>query len=336
LAASKEDARSQVSFKDKAITMIVTTSPGGGNDAVGRLIARFLQKYLPGGPSVVVQNLPGANETIATIHFLTRTEPNGLALLVGSSTPVDPIVFRASAVRYDPRTLVMIGGVGRGGSIIFVTSEAEPRLYDKSAAPVVIGSVGAMPRSAMQPAIWSIEYLGWNAKWVTGYSGTNESMLAFDRGEIDMTSTGNMFQIKDRLESGRLKIVVQTGMLVDGRIVGRPDYGDAPLFTDQMKGKIVDKTAQQAFDYWLANNNLDKWVALAPGTPEQIVESYRTAFRRMAADSDFMAFGEQIGEGFTPTTAADVEQSVRTLAETPPAALDYIKGVMRKQGLRIN
>jgi hypothetical protein len=279
--------------------------------------------------------MPGGNETIATIHLMNRTQPDGLTLLVASSTPVDPLVFRTSATKYDPKKLVMIGGVGRGGTIIFVTRDAAERLYDKSSKPVVIGSAGLIPRTAMQPALWGIEYLGWNAKWVAGYSGTNETMLAFDRGEVDMTSTGNIFQIRDRLETGKLKIVNQSGMLVDGKLVGRPDYGGAPLFSKQMEGKISNPAAQRAFQYWLALNNLDKWVGLAPNTADDIVKVYRAAYAKVASDREFVEAGEKIGEGFAPTTAADVESSVRTLADTPQSALDYIRSLMRSQGLQI-
>jgi hypothetical protein len=199
----------------------------------------------------------------------------------------------------------------------------------------VIGSVLAIPRSAMQPALWCIEYLGWNAEWIVGYHGTNEVMLALDRGEIDMTSTGNIFQIQERVNSGQLKILNQSGSIENGQIVRRQDFGDAPLFPDLMKGKIKDSTAQKAFDYWVALNSGDKWLALAPGTPEPIVAAYRDAFKQIAADPEFLERGEKISEGFAPMTARDVEGIAQTLADTPPEAIDYTKALMRKQGIRV-
>jgi tripartite-type tricarboxylate transporter receptor subunit TctC len=330
--ASAQDAPS---FKGKTITMVVGSEPGGGTDASGRTIASYLRKYLPGQPNIVVQNMPGAGGITALNYFVHRTQPDGLTVINGSISMIDPINFRRSSSQYDPKRLRFAGGVGRGGTVIFTNKNAEPRLYDKSKKPVVIGSVLAIPRSAMQPALWCIEYLGWNAEWIVGYHGTNEVMLALDRGEVDMTSTGNMFQIQERVNSGQLKILNQSGSIENGQIVPRQDFGDAPLFPDLMKGKLKDPTAQKAFDYWVALNSGDKWLALAPGTPDHIVAAYREAFKQIAADPDFLQQGEKISDGFAPMTARDVEGIAQTLADTPPEAIDYTKALMRKQGIRV-
>jgi tripartite-type tricarboxylate transporter receptor subunit TctC len=328
-------AQTTVSFKGKTITMLVGSEAGGGTDAAGRLIAIYLRKYLPGEPNIVVQNMPGASGMTALNYFVRRTQPDGLTVAMGSISTIDPVVFRNTNSQYDPRSFRFAGGVGRGGSVIFVNKSAEARLYDKTARPVMIASVQAMPRPAMQPVIWCIEYLGWHAGWVAGYRGTNETMFALDRGEADMTSTGNIFQIKERLDSGQLKIVMQTGALQNGRIVGRAEFGDAPLFPDLMKGKIKEPVAQQAFSLWTALNTGDKWLALAPGTSNGIVAAYRDAFANVATEPEFLAQGEKISEGFAPMSAHDVEIVVGTLADTTTEAVDYTKALMRKQGLRI-
>jgi hypothetical protein len=279
--------------------------------------------------------MPGASGITALNYFFHRTQPDGLTAVMGSISMVDPMNFRRSSSQYDPKTLRFAGGVGRGGTVIFVSKDAEARLYDKTAKPVVIGSVLAVPRFAMQPALWCIEYLGWNATWITGYHGTNEIMLALDRGEIEMTSTGNIFQIQDRIKSGKLKILNQSGAIEGGKIVTRADFGDAPLFPDQMKGKLMDPTAQQAFDYWTALNSGDKWLALAPRTPDNILAVYREAFRKAAADPEFLERGERISDGFAPMSPRDVESIVQTLADTPAEAIDFTKALMRKQGIRV-
>jgi Tripartite tricarboxylate transporter family receptor len=328
-------AQAPLSLKGKTVTMLIGSEPGGGTDAAGRLIAHFLAKYLPGEPNMVVENMPGASGVTSVNHFVRRTPPDGLTVLMSSNSTTDPVVYRNLAALYDPKQIPMIGGIARGGTVIFITSEAEPRLYDKSKMPVVIGTIAGMPRVDMQPALWGIEYLGWNAKWVTGYRGTNEVMLAFDRGEVDMTSTGNVFQIQDRLGSGHLKIVNQSGMYERGRFVPRAGFGDAPLFSDQMKGKIHDPVAKEAFGYWSALASSDKWLALPPGTPAGILTTYREAFSKLAADPEFVQEGNKISDGFVPMTGPDIESVTRALADTPPEALDYIKGLMRKQGLRI-
>jgi len=328
-------AQAAPSFKGKTITMLVGSEAGGGTDAAGRLLALHLRKYLPGEPNIVVQNMPGASGMTALNYFVRRTQPDGLTVSMGSISTIDPVVFRSTNSQYDPRSFRFIGGIGRGGSVIFLNKGAEPRLYDKSAKPVMIASVQAMPRPAIQPVIWCIEYLGWNAAWVAGYRGTSETMFALDRGEADMTSTGNIFQIEDRLASGQLKIVAQTGALQNGRIVGRAEFGNAPLIPDMLEGRIKEPIAQQAFKLWTALNTGDKWMALAPGTPDAVVAAYRAAFEKVAAQPEFLVQGEKISDGFAPMSARDVEIVVGTLAETSTEAVDYTKALMRKQGLRI-
>jgi tripartite-type tricarboxylate transporter receptor subunit TctC len=332
---SRAFTQDALSLRGKTITVLVGSEPGGGTDASARVIAPYLRKYLPGEPNVIVQNMPGASGITALNYFFHRTQPDGLTVVMGSISMVDPMNFRRSGAQYDPKRLRFAGGVGRGGTVIFVSKDAEPRLYDKSAKPVVIGSVLAVPRFAMQPALWCVEYLGWNATWITGYHGTNEIMLALDRGEIEMTSTGNIFQIQDRIDSGKLKILNQSGAIEGGKIVPRADFGDAPLFPDQMKGKINDPTAQKAFDYWTALNSGDKWLALGPGTPENILAMYREAFRKTAGDPEFLERGERISDGFAPMFPRDVETIVHTLADTTMEAIDFTKGLMRKQGIRV-
>jgi hypothetical protein len=328
-------AQEPISFKGKTITVLIGSEPGGGTDASGRLITPFLTKYLPGQPNVIVQNMPGASGVTALNHFVVRTQPDGLTVIQGSISMIDPIIYRRANAQYDPKMLRMLGGIGRGGTAIFMSKEAEKRLYDKSQKPVVIGSALATPRQAMQPALWGIEYLGWNATWVVGYHGTSEVMLALDRGEIDMTSTGNIFQIKDRLDSGKLVLVNQTGSFENGKTVARAEFGNTPLFTDQMQGKIKDPIAQKAFDYWVSLNSVDKWLALAPGTPDNIVETYRATFRKMIDDKEFMDRGQKISDGFEPLSANDVELIAQMLADTPPEAIEYTKNLMRKQGIRV-
>ena len=328
-------AAQEVSFKGKTITVLVGSEVGGGTDASARLIAPFLQKYLPGQPSVFVQNVPGAGGIKAANFFVQQSKPDGLTALNGSISMLDPLTAGTKNSAYDTKTLKYIGGVGRGGGAIFATQDAVARLYDKSKPPVVIGSALAVPRSIMQPALWAIEYLGWNAKWIVGYKGTNDVMLALDRGEIDMTSTGNLFQIQDRLKNGQLKLVTQSGYLADGKLLAREDYGDTPLFPNQMKGKIKDPVAQRAYDYWEALNNGDKWMALPPNTPDNIVAAYKDAFSKMSKDPEFLERGEKISDGFVPMTGEDIETVARTLADTPSESLEFNKNLMRKQGINI-
>jgi tripartite-type tricarboxylate transporter receptor subunit TctC len=335
LATSTSAAAQEFPPKGKNITMLIGSASGGGTDASGRLIARYLSKYLPGGPNIVVQNMPGAGGMTALNHVVLKTQPDGLLVVMGSATVVDPLTTRKAGSKYDPTKFRIIGGIGRGGSALVINGDAESRLYDKSAPPVIMGSFGSFPRQGMQVVLWCVEYLGWNVKWVSGYPGTNELMLALDRGEVDMTSTGNIFAFADRLKTGKLKILNQAGMIVNGKSVGREDFGNAPLLTERMEDKIKDPIALKSFDYWIAMNTADKWLALAPDTPDNIVEIYRRAFTKMSTDPEFLKSGEIISDGFVPASHKDVEAYIQTLADTPDEAIEYTSLLMRKQGIEV-
>jgi tripartite-type tricarboxylate transporter receptor subunit TctC len=331
---SSVDAAETATFRDKTITMIIGSETGGGTDASGRVVAPYLAKYLPGHPTIVVRNMPGADGMTALNYLISQTKPDGLTLTTGSSTQMDPLMYRKASAHFDPSKFEFIGGIGRGGTVLLLKKDAEKRLYDKSAEPVVMGS-NALPRSGMQVTLWGIEYLGWNAKWVVGYRGTSDVMLALERGEIDMTSTGTMFQIRKFLDTGSFKVLNQSGALEGGTLKPRPDFGDAPLFTDQMKSKIRDPLVQQAFTYWESINAMDKWLALIPGTPAAIVAAYREAFEKAAHDPELLAQGRKISEEFAPMSADDVSFLVKRLADTSNEATEYTKVLMRKQGLRV-
>ena len=327
-------AAQDVSFKDKRLVMLIGSETGGGTDTSGRLIAPFFTKYLPGKPNIVVQNMPGAGGIAAQNHFVNQIKPDGMTFTTGASSQIDPLLYRKANAGYDPTKYAYVGGMGRGGNFLLVNKESEPRLYDKSKEPLVMGSNSA-PRTGVQMALWGIEYLGWNARWITAYRGTNDMFLALERGEIDMTATANFFQVEKALATGKFKVLAQSGSLEDGKIVPRPELADTPIFSDMMKGKITDKLGQQGFDYWLSMSATDKWVALPPGTPDNIVKTYRDAFRKIAADPSFVADGKKMSEDFTPMSAEDVENLVRTVGATSLEAIEYINTMMRNQGIRV-
>jgi hypothetical protein len=331
-AATAQDA---VSFQGKTVNMIISSAPGGGTDAFARLAAQFLTHYLPGSPAVVVRNLPGAGGITGMNYMAQQVAPDGLTFVTAANTMADPLFYRKPQSQFDPTEFVVIGGVVRGGEVLLISKDAERRLYDKTASPVVIGSLGGVPRSGMQMAAWGIEYLDWNGKWVIGYPGTNELMIALERGEIDMTGTGNMFLINKLLDTGKFKILVQSGSLKDGKFSGRADFGDAPVFTDLMEGKIKDPLAAQAFDYWSSIISTDKWIALPPKTPKALADAHRAAYTKLMQDKEFLERGSKLSEGFTPMKAADVETLIRKLASLPNEATEYMTVMLRKQGLDV-
>jgi tripartite-type tricarboxylate transporter receptor subunit TctC len=322
-----------LSFKDKTITMIVGSSSGGGTDTSGRLIAPILAGHLPGNPTVIVRDVPGGQGITAMNYFVRQVAPDGLTITMASSTIADPLLYRRPQSQFDPVAFRNIGGVGRGGTVLIIRKDAEPRLFRKDSPPVIMGALGGVPRSGMLMTSWGMEYLGWNARWVLGYRGTNELELALERGEIDMTSTANLFEVQKLLDSGRFKFLAQSGAYHHDGTTPRPEFGNTPVFATLMQGKISDPIAKKAFEYWASLTSLDKWVALPPKTPEPVVQAYRAAYAATFDDPTFVERGRQISEGFEPVPHEDIDALVDTIGQTPPEALEFLNKLLRKQGI---
>jgi hypothetical protein len=326
--ASPAGAAEAVSFEGKTIKMIIPTTAGGGTDISARLFGRFLGKYLPGKPAVVPQNMPGGGGVTPLNFFAQQVKPDGLTIAFSSSTEADPLTFRAPQAQYNPAKFGIIGGFGLGDQLLVIRTEALPRLLDKSQPPVAMGTVAGQPRGGMRMTLWGNRYLGWNTKWVTGYPGSSDLLLAIERGEIDMTSFAREY-IADKLtDASRYKVLYADGLGKHARSSGRADFDNAPKFVDVMEGKIQDPKAHAAYDYWRAGF-LFKWVALPPGTPQAIIDVYRDAFRNVAADAEFTKAMDQVMQGYTVITPEEMVAAVNDLAATPDEALKTTGELLR-------
>lgn len=337
-ALSAVPALAQDPSKDlggKTVSIIVGYAAGGGTDAMARTMANIYPRHLPGAPAMVVRNIPGADGVIAANYFVQQVKPDGLTLIMGSSTTTDPQYYRKPQSVFDPSRFEFIGGVGMGGSGMMIDRASEARLQDPSAPPVVIGVTGGVPRSGMQAAAWGIEFLGWNAKWVLGYKGTNDLIYALERGEINITATGNMHHLHRLLSGGSFRLIAQTGSFMNGGFTGRKDFGDASLMTDLLRGRIKDETAQAAFTYWATLTAVDKWLALPPQSSSAVRDYYRRGFDAMMKDAEFVERSKNVSDAFEPMTAEDIEKLVMTLHRTPPEAINYISHMLRRQGLKV-
>jgi tripartite-type tricarboxylate transporter receptor subunit TctC len=325
----------ELSFRDKQITMIIGFPPGGGTDLTGRLVAQFLTKYLPGNPPVIIRNSPGADGITSLNHMAKQTAPDGLTITFGANTQVDPFNYRRPQVLYSPSDFVYLGGARRGGEFIVVNKSALSRVYDKKQPPLVIGTVGNFPRSGHQVVAWTIEHLGWNAKWVGGYRGTPDILLALERDEIDMTAVAYFPDVQRLTATGRFTAAIQSGTLSNGKILARPEAPDVPVFATAMQGKLSDPVAKEAFEYWLAVATMDKWLGILAQTPPDVVEAYRDAFKKLSKDPDFLQQGRKLSEDLVPMSVGEVEALIKTLAATSPQAVQYMSTLLRKQGLEV-
>jgi hypothetical protein len=326
-------AQEEVSFRAKTVRMIVGSVPGGITDVGARMSARFIGRYLPQSPTIVVQNMPAANGIAAANHFYQQVAPDGLTFLAGSSSQVTPDVMRTNpAVRYDPGKFLFIGGVQNAGTLLIVAKRALVRLTDRSHSPVVMAQVGAA-RTGGLITIWGAEYLGWNVRWVTGYQGTPQTVFALMRGEADMMDTAGINLIEPLLKNGDFIPIVQPGVVVNGALSRRDAFPEVPLATEILSGKLSG-TASRAFESWLKTVQIGKYFALPPNTPASYLAAYRDAFVKMQADPEFRQQAKTaLDPDYVMMSALETKQLIEDLVAIPNEDLEFLNRLRNKYTL---
>jgi tripartite-type tricarboxylate transporter receptor subunit TctC len=333
LLAETEKARAEVSFKGKTIEVLLGSAAGGGTDGTTRLVGTFLEKYLPGNPSMRYRNLPGGHGAKA-LNYFAKVKPDGLIWAGGGSSHVDPNSLRKGVTEYNPTKFGFFGGVQRGGSVVFMRTDHQTNLTDKSKPPVVIGVVDG-DRSWEQMITWGAELLGWNVRFVVGYPGSAMMLLAIRRGETHMMGTSNLFILKDMFATGEFVGVAQLGggASVGEDIAQRSEFGKIPTFTTLVQGKLQGLPGE-TFDFWSALNDMDKWYALPPGTPKEIVDTYRTAWDKMVKDPEFIRQGKILfSADFATVSGAVITEHVRKTAYPKSEVVAFMDQLKAKNGL---
>jgi tripartite-type tricarboxylate transporter receptor subunit TctC len=322
-------ADSPVSFQGKTMTIIVSSSPGGGTDAAARLVSQFLPKYLPGHPATVVQNMPGGGGTIANNHFYANAKPDGLTLLQDSSSALGNFNRGGSRIKYDPRKSPPIGSISRGGSVLMVRKEVKDKVTDATGRKLVVGDTDGI-RTWVAMTVWSAEFLDWNLRWLYGYKGSRELSLAMRQGEIDLWATQNAKLIGDLRKEGVVDLVYQQD---EER---RTEFPDIPTFIEYLGTKRPTGVAWEAYGAWANAENVDKFLVAPPKTPNSVVAVLRQAFMKMNKDEDFKAQATKFfGESWSLNSGEKTETMIKQITSVPKNAQDYLTRMRQKYGLPV-
>ena len=328
-------SQADMSFKGQTISLIINSSPGGGTDLQARLLGGTIAKYLPGEPRIIFNNMPGGGGIKANNYFVEQVKRDGKTMISGARSVLSPLVLRSSGVKFNTGDYEFIGGSERLSTIVLIKGKVKDRLTDIGAEPVVFGDIDG-ERTGLIVTVWAREYLNWNVKWVVGYSGTSQMLLAARSGEIDMLGNQNVFIVNPLIKEAGFVPIVQMGIRGEGgRMVPGPAMPDVPVFNDlilpALKGEVL-----AAYNTWLNDQIVDKWVALPPGTPADIVQSYRAAFDKAAKDTALLARSEkELGEDFSPMSGEEVSRIAKVLAATKDEDIQLFKNLRTKYKLAI-
>jgi tripartite-type tricarboxylate transporter receptor subunit TctC len=202
-------------FAGKTITLIAGLPPGGGVDGEMRIVARHFARFIPGNPTILPQNMPGAGGMVLG-NYLLHAPPDGLTLAMpGRSGFLLSNVVQQKGVAYDLTKFSYIGGAGSTNNVLWLrrgTDIATVADLAKSQKEIIIGALSPRTGDAVIPKVLA-KYQGWKLRVVFGYPGFNEVLSATERGEVDgfLTHEGSIRNTRpDMIDSGLLRPIVQT------------------------------------------------------------------------------------------------------------------------------
>jgi tripartite-type tricarboxylate transporter receptor subunit TctC len=303
--------RADDELKGKVITIYVGFMPGGSYDYFGRIAGRYLGKYLPGHPGVVVQNMPGAGSLRAANFLYAAAPKDGTALGVITQTlPLEEALDNPGA-HYKSAEFNWIGRLSAVMQVYFTWKTSRARtIADAKQYPAAMAGTGSGSPSEGYPKLFN-GLAGTKFKIVSGYTGSGEGMLAMERGEVDggLTSWNTILLTKkDWVANNDLNILAQFVAQRDARL---PDVPTAL--------EVVDEgLPRQVFGFYLGGEELGRALVAPPGVSTERVAILRQGFDAMVKDPELIAEIEKSGQEFRPANGALVQKLVADVAAAPP------------------
>ena len=321
LCASQAFGQTAANFyKGKTVTLVISSSAGGGYDVMGRTIAKYLGKHIPGNPRVVVTNMPGAGGIVAMNYFYRNAPKDGTFLAaMQNNTPFEPLLGTKEA-QYDATKYNWLGSPSVEVGLVAVWHTAPVNtIADLQKREITVGSSGANSTPSFYARLIN-ETLRTKMKIVVGYPGQNEVYFAMERGEVDgfpslFYNTLNATKPNWRTEK-KLKLILQYGLEKEPAISNVPSALDLVSNPD-------DRLLLQA---GLAEITLGRPYLMPPNVPADRVAAMRKALADTFADPGFVADSRRMSLGVNaPRTGEQLQQLISDTYKTPPKVVDRLR-----------
>jgi len=286
-------------FEGKVIKIIVGHEVGGGYDRLARLLARHLSKHIPGKPTLLVENMPGAQTMIAANYLYNIAKPNGLT--IGTLDRGIPFaqLLKMEGVKFDITKYTWIGSAASETMILALRADLPYKTVDdlrKAKEPIPLAGVGAGASDTQYPTLLK-EFAGLNLKIIT-YPSSAASMLAIERKEADGRA-GSYSSIKPYIERGLLRPFIRS-RVVDPEIENLPVNED---LTTSALGKTLMAMMASA-------DRIGRPYVAPPGTPAEAINPLREAFAKVSKDPESREEAKKIMMAVDYTPA---EEAVKTM-----------------------
>ncbi len=305
-------------YVSKSIELVIGYPPAGSNDIYGRIVARHLGQYIPGTPSIIVRNMPGAGSLTAANHIYNRAPKDGTVLgVVSAGIPLQARLGQPQA-RFEPGKFLWIGRIHSSSSVTMVWHTSKiMSLDDAKGREVVLSATGAGSTGSLYPSVMN-EVLKTRFKLIQGYKGTHEGMLAMERGEAEGHSTTweavksvNMRWVKEKM----IRVLVQHGLH------RAPDLPEVPTSVE-LASTPDDRAVMRAI---MGAAEIGKAYFTTPDVPRERVTALRRAFDTMLKDPKFVAEVAKVHGEIEPMTGEQMQELIGELDSFPQAVIDRVK-----------
>lgn len=310
-------------YQGKQVTVVVGYPPGGGYDVYARLLARHMGRHIPGEPSMVPNNMPGAGSMIAANHLYNRAPKDGTMFgMFAGGMALAPLLGDTKAL-FDSRKLAWLGSMNEETSLCLSWGTSGiTTIADVMAREFTIGTASSTGTSFAFPTS-SNSLLGTKFKLVSGYPGSSGVMLAVERGEVQGMCGMPLATLQtvrpQWLEQKQINIILQEATR------RHPDLPDVPTVMDLAKTEDTKRVVDLIYGWQI----MGRPFTAPPGVPEARVAALRTAFDATMKDPVFLAEAEKQHVDISPIGAKEIEQFIARAYETPKP---LVQRAMEAQG----
>jgi tripartite-type tricarboxylate transporter receptor subunit TctC len=314
----------KVDFSGQKITLAIATPSGGGYDLYGRLVARHLGKFLPGNPTVVPQNMPGAGSLIAANWLANVAPKDGTGIAIIPSATLFENLLGNSSARFDARQLNWLVSLNDYTAIAMVWHQTPfATARDMLTRELLVGSNAPASDTTVWPQLLNA-LIGTKVKMVRGYPGTTGIALAMERSEVQGMIGDDWASVKanraDWLRDKKVRILMQ---MTASR---HADLPDVPVVGEFAK----DEDKRQVLELFVLRQKYGRPFLAPPGTPAPVVAAYREAFGKLVKDADFLSEAARAQLIIKVGTGEEVTALVSRIHDSPKRVIEQASALVKR------
>jgi tripartite-type tricarboxylate transporter receptor subunit TctC len=310
-------------YRGRTLKLTVAAAVGGGADLYARVLAPHLGKHIPGHPTFVIQNTPGAAGLLVARQLQGSAPGDGsVVTLLQRNNLLEPLLSDRD-VGFDPRKVTWLGSLNKDTYLIFSWHTSGVRtIEDAKQKALILGNTGGGNENVTFPLLLN-QTIGTKFQLVRGYKGSGDLSIAIERGEVQgraITWTTLRADHPDWLRDKKVDVIVQLALKRS------PDLPDIPSAMEY----VGDEKDRRLYQLLFATLEAGRPFAVAQGTPPDRVAALRNAFAELSKDGEFLEELRQRGGSIEYITGDDVEQLISSIYATPRDVIDRARALVRE------